>query len=191
MEPKSAQFLSKNEEEIFQIRKEANLYLSQQTELALNWELDTTRFDTIPFKGYTATYKNSEVTGNNRLFYDRNQPWEKHIRYYNRYKVTDKVDIPKYYIIPQAWRDIMHLIAAQPHTSIYKLKADVEMDIEGYYINDYKTRQTPFSDVTAACSKTAFHAMTASSGRPARTRDLASPRKKSIRPGSFAFARWK
>ena len=138
------QFLSKNEEEIFQIRKEANLYLSQQTELALNWELDTTRFDTIPFKGYTATYKTSEVTGNNRLFYDRNQPWEKHIRYYNRYKVTDKVDIPKYYIIPQAWRDIMHLIAAQPHTSIYKLKADVEMDIEGYYINDYKTRQTPY-----------------------------------------------
>lgn len=30
---------------------------------ALNWELDTTRFDSIDFDGYEAEYKMSDVTG--------------------------------------------------------------------------------------------------------------------------------
>lgn len=42
------------------------------------------RADTIRFKGYQAGYKPSEVSGLNRLYYDRGQAYEKEIPHYEQ-----------------------------------------------------------------------------------------------------------
>ncbi|MGB1103115.1 MAG: M14 family zinc carboxypeptidase [Crocinitomicaceae bacterium] len=139
-----AKYLSKNDKAIRDIRRMANGFLDEQEYLPINWQLDTLSFDTIPFKGYEAKYLTSEVTGNDRLFYDREQPWQKYIRYYNRYKVTDSVAVPYYYVIPQAWRNVVALLANQPYMEIYTLNQDTVMEVDGYYINDYATVGNPY-----------------------------------------------
>lgn len=136
-------FISQHHKEISELKYQSELHLFRQDHLAINWELDTTQFDTIPFKGYAATYKKSAVTGNNRLFYDRSQPWEKYIRYYNRYRTTDSVSVPTYYVIPQAWRKVVTLFAQQ-FIPVYQLTEPTELTVEGYYINDYKTTSSPY-----------------------------------------------
>jgi hypothetical protein len=40
-----------------------------------------------------------------RLSYDRSQPWEKDIAYYNSFVPAATVRAPKGYIVPQAWRE--------------------------------------------------------------------------------------
>lgn len=55
--------------------------------------------DSVLFKGYTFGYKPSEVSGKDRLFYDRSKPFEKYIPYYQTYHHQDSVRIPKGYIV--------------------------------------------------------------------------------------------
>jgi hypothetical protein len=52
-------------------------------QFVLDYALDQKSRDTITFKGYAAKYKPSEVSGLPRLWYDRAEPYEKQIPYYN------------------------------------------------------------------------------------------------------------
>lgn len=137
------QFMTDYPEEIKAARNKAQEELLQQEYLHLNWQLDTTVFDTIPFKGYQAVYKPSAVTGKERLFYDHKQPYEKHIRYYNHYVASDSVKIPTYYILPKAWSYfILDLSNNQiPH---YSLAADQMLTVDSYEILDYTTTSSPY-----------------------------------------------
>lgn len=63
-----------------------------------NYQL-TEKKDSILFKGYDFGYKPSEISGKNRLFYDRSKPYTKYIPYYKTYQSHDSVRIPKGYIV--------------------------------------------------------------------------------------------
>jgi len=63
-----------------------------------NYQL-TGKKDSIWFKGFDFGYKSSEISGKNRLFYDRSKPYEKYIPYYKTYQSHDSVRIPKGYIV--------------------------------------------------------------------------------------------
>ena len=78
-------------------------------EFPISWSLDKSQFATITYKGYTAGRKPSEVSGLPRLFYDRSKPFEKQVPFYNYYKVTDTIQKPKAYIIPQGWWKVIEL----------------------------------------------------------------------------------
>ncbi|MBL7811319.1 MAG: hypothetical protein JNL57_03765 [Bacteroidetes bacterium] len=72
----------------------------------LNWQQDPTRWDTIPFLGFEHTHKISSLTGQSRLYYDRSKPWSGNVKYYHYYTPTDSVRLPRYYIIPFAWKEV-------------------------------------------------------------------------------------
>ncbi|MCB0430947.1 MAG: hypothetical protein H6585_08025 [Flavobacteriales bacterium] len=114
-----------------------------QKDFGLRWELDTTQTETITFKGYTAAYKPSEVTGKDRLYYDRNQPYEKQIPYYNKYKVTAKVTAPVAYIIPQAWREVIELLKMNK-IMMHRVTKDTVMQLSAYHIDGYETVHHPY-----------------------------------------------
>lgn len=95
---------------IEEARLAARNELIKQNELALNWKLDTTQARAWLFKGYEATYETSQVTGHPRLKYHRDRPFEKKIPFYNRYKPTDFMQVPRAYILPQAWREMVYLM---------------------------------------------------------------------------------
>ncbi len=136
-------YMNLNTNTLLRVKKEAIDQNSKADKLALNWTLDTTHFQQINFKGYTAKYKPSKVTGNDRLFYDRAQPYEKKIPYYNHYTAVNRVDVPNFYIIPQAWDAvILQLLANQ--ITVYQFKNDTTLNVEAYYITNYETVTSPY-----------------------------------------------
>lgn len=136
-------FTEANHKELKSVRAESLKAMIETKRFALNWTLDTTIFDTIPFLGYTAEYKKSEVTGIDRLFYNRERPFQKQIKYYNTYTPTSFVEAPEYYIIPQTWDVIIDRLRAN-QVLIYQLKQETELLVEMYEVLDYDTKKSPY-----------------------------------------------
>ncbi|MGI4729071.1 MAG: M14 family zinc carboxypeptidase [Janthinobacterium lividum] len=128
---------------IGKIKAQADAQTKTQKTFALNWELDKSTFDTLSFKGFTAGYKPSEVSGLPRLFYDRTKPYTKNIRYYNAYKATVYAEKPIAYIIPQAWSKVIDLMERNG-VKVFHLKTDTTLSVQTYMITDYKTPPRPF-----------------------------------------------
>ncbi|HCT23000.1 MAG TPA: hypothetical protein DIW54_06565, partial [Chitinophagaceae bacterium] len=81
-----------------------------QTSFAATWQKDTTRHDFIRFLGYQAGRKTSEVTGMDRLFYDRTQPFDNQVKFFNYFNGVKPVMKPKAYLIPQGWHAVIDLL---------------------------------------------------------------------------------
>jgi hypothetical protein len=128
---------------IGELKHKADEQVKQQQTFALNWELDKDRYDSLTFKGYAAGYKTSEVSGLPRLYYDRSMPYTKTIKYYDNYKVSATADKPLAYIIPQAWGKVIELFKLN-NVAMQRLAHDTTLDLQMYYIGDYKTPQRPF-----------------------------------------------
>lgn len=136
-------FTQEHRRAILDNKAAADLATSQQTDFDLNWQLDMTKADTILFKGYTAKYKPSLISGQDRLYYDRNEPFEKYIPHYNYYKSTLSVKKPIAYIIPQGYREVIERLQWNG-VEIKRLQKDTEIEVEYYHIDDYKNRSTPY-----------------------------------------------
>ncbi|MDB5124030.1 MAG: hypothetical protein JWP94_2159 [Mucilaginibacter sp.] len=117
--------------------------VSKQQTFALNWDLDKDHYDTLVFKGYYAGHKPSEVSGLTRLYYDRSKPYTKTIKYFDNYKAATTADKPLAYVIPQAWGKVIDLFKLN-NVAMHRLAHDTTLDLQMYYITDYKTPQRPY-----------------------------------------------
>jgi hypothetical protein len=129
--------------QIGELKRRADEEVKQQKNFALSWELDEQKFDMISFKGYEAGYKNSDISGLPRLYYDRSKPFTKNIKYYNTYKATLTADKPVAYVIPQAWGKIIDLFKLNK-VAMRRLKHDTTLTVQTYYVTDYKTGARPY-----------------------------------------------
>ncbi len=109
----------------------------------LQWALDDESFSLFSFKGYEAKYKISELSGLPRLYYDRELPFEKDIRVFDRYLPSVIIKKPFAYIIPQSWQKVIDLMLLN-NVQMKRLATDTEIESEMYYIEDYKTVNKPF-----------------------------------------------
>jgi hypothetical protein len=125
------------------MKKKVDAEVSEQKTYALSWQVDEKVVDTITFKGYAAEYKTSEVSGLKRLYYDRNKPYTKTIKFFNTYKATATADKPVAYIIPQAWGKIIDLFKLN-RVAMKRLSHDTTLSLQMYYIGDYKTGTRPY-----------------------------------------------
>jgi hypothetical protein len=125
------------------LRKKVDAEVSRQKTFNLAWGLDESKVDTITFKGYEAGYKISEVSGLKRLFYDRNKPYSKTIKFFNTYKATAAAEKPVAYVIPQAWGKVIDLFKLN-RVAMKQLAHDTTLDLQMYYIADYKTGTRPY-----------------------------------------------
>jgi hypothetical protein len=126
-----------------QARKATKESVIKQMEFPLTWKLDTTRYETLEFLGYESGEKPSSVTGLNRLFYDREKPFVKSIRYYNQYKPEIVITKPMAYIVPQGWTRVIELLKING-VEMRPLAEDQKMEVEMYYIESYKTSPSPY-----------------------------------------------
>ncbi|TDO21375.1 M14 family metallopeptidase [Pedobacter duraquae] len=124
-------------------RKKADLAVAQQMEFGLEWKLDQNAVDSLTFKGYEAKQKPSEVSGADRLYYDRADPYTKKIKSWNSFVPSTKVNKPVAYIIPQAWGRVIELLKIN-HVKLARLTEDSKVPVDVYYIKDYKTMPGPF-----------------------------------------------
>ena len=128
---------------IKQLRKEANTNLMTKKTYTLNWTVDTLKQSILNFKGYEGEMITSEITGEKRLKYNQQKPFEKAVNYQNYYKPEVEVVIPKAYVIPQGWYNVIELLKLNT-TEMFQLKKDSVITVESYKIEDYKSRRTPY-----------------------------------------------
>jgi hypothetical protein len=133
-------FIHENHEALGQARAAAFERTRTKPEFVLEWAMDTSKRDSLLFKGYAAKYKPSEVSGLPRLWYDRSEPYEKTIPYYNYFKPALTVAKPYAYILPQAWENVIHRLEINGVT-MQRLTEDVEIEVECYIIEKYTDRK--------------------------------------------------
>ncbi len=136
-------YANSNHEEIKKIRNLATAQTMGRKEFALTWELDSSRVDSIEFKGYEAEMLNSEVTNGKRLFYNREKPFSKKIAWAGSFKPKIVVEKPKFYVIPQGWDRVITLLRNN-EVRMTQLDKDSTLDVMAYKILDYETVSEPY-----------------------------------------------
>ncbi|WP_299529324.1 M14 family metallopeptidase [Ulvibacterium sp.] len=104
----------------------------------IKWALDTTKTTIREFKGYKADTLLSEVTGFNRLSYDKEKPFTEKMEYRNHYKPIDSVKIPEAYILKKGWTSVIELLDLNK-INYETLQRDSTLTVESYKIKEYKT----------------------------------------------------
>ena len=129
---------------VLKVKRDANLEQFQpKQKYVLKWTIDSTKVTKMPFLGYAAGYKKSDVTNGQRLFYDKNQPFQKQIDFYGSYKAVNEIVIPDFYVIPKAYDNITDLLKL--NKIIYRLlKKDTIIEVQSYRILDYSTTKKPY-----------------------------------------------
>jgi hypothetical protein len=135
--------VAKDAEQIGNNKKKADLAVATQKEFTLTWKLDKEKYEELPFKGYEAAYKPSQVSGALRLYYDRNKPYTRNIKEWNHFLPDITVKKPVAYIIPKAWIKVIELLKLN-NVVIKELREDAILPVESYYIADFKTVSHPF-----------------------------------------------
>ena len=136
-------FVNREHKKIGEIRLQAKQAVISQNSFPVAWMLDTTKIENFIFKGYEAKYKTSNISGMQRLYYDREAPYEKQVPFYNEYKAEITVQKPEMYIIPQAWKEVIERLKWNK-VKLKRLSKDTLLNAEVYYITDYKTAERPY-----------------------------------------------
>ncbi len=136
-------YAEEHSEELAQLIAQANVGTTTQQKFPIEWELDTTQFEWFAFDGYAAKYKPSNVSGKDRLYYDRKAPWTKDIKYFSTYKATKHVQKPAMYVIPQAWKAVIERLQMNGIV-MQQLVEDTALEVEVYYIENYDTGRQPY-----------------------------------------------
>lgn len=129
--------------QILETRARAKEAVRTQERFPIYWEVDRSVADSIPFRGYTAIDQPSDVTGEPRLAYDRDQPWERQVAFYDTYIPTHEVTRPAAYVIPQAWTAVIDRLALNG-VRMDTLTTDTVLRVEVYTIEDYSSRSRPY-----------------------------------------------
>lgn len=129
------------------ILREAIRKQKQQTVEARNfvtdWHLDTTTTSQVLFKGYTARYEPSRVTGGMRLLYDQSMPYTHVLPYRDRFVPKAKVNVPLAYLIPAGWHTVIRELNRQG-IRMYTISDTATVRAETYYIESYQTVKKPY-----------------------------------------------
>ncbi|CAN5752383.1 M14 family metallopeptidase [soil metagenome] len=133
----------KGAEQLKKIHRDADNMVAAQKMFQLTWQLDTTKSEMISFNGFEAKHKLSEISGLQRMYYDRNAPYTKEIKYFNTYFPVVTVTAPVYYIIPMAYSKVIDRLAFN-QVIMKRLKKDTTLNVEAYYIDDYTSGKSPY-----------------------------------------------
>jgi len=136
-------FLQNNGKEIKKLRDHATNSILSNEKYPIHWEIDSTRYSTLNFKGFEGRFETSKVTGLDRLKYNRTEPYTKPVKYYNFFKASKEIIIPKAYIISKSWWHIIERLQMN-NIEMYPLEKDTILPVESYKIKDYHTVKESF-----------------------------------------------
>ncbi|WP_420572321.1 M14 family metallopeptidase [Kordia sp.] len=134
---------TKHHKNIKDIRQKTHASYTNAETYPIRWELDKSQETTLNFKGYEGKFVESDLTGQKRLKYDSSKPFTKEVSYYNYFKSTKQVTVPKAYIIPKGWHDVIDLLQLN-NVALNTIKNDTVINVETYHIKDFKTYSNPF-----------------------------------------------
>lgn len=117
-------------------------YLTDRT-YNLQFEVDRENPSIREFEGYEGEMISSEVTGQQRLKYDRSKPFNKEVEYYDNFKVSKQIEIPRAYIIPQGWWPVIDRLKMN-EIKMKPLARDTTITVEVYKIEDFQTGKNAY-----------------------------------------------
>lgn len=136
-------FADKNWKNIKEVRQKANSEYNAGNQYPIEWKIDSTKVSKLDFKGFEGSYKPSDVSGKDRLFYDRNKPFTRKVNFYGSYKASKFVTIPQSYIIPQSQWEIIDLLKLNG-IKANQIQKDTIIEVESYKISSYETVKSPY-----------------------------------------------
>jgi hypothetical protein len=124
--------------------REQNFQMYSNTDFyPLNFKVDTSDYRRFNFLGYELENFTSEITYLPRIKFRRDQPFEEEVKYYNQFKSTDSVSIPRAYIIPKQWSKVVDLMKWN-NITYTRFGNDTVIEVEEYKIMDFQTRTSPY-----------------------------------------------
>lgn len=138
-----AGFAEYNHKELRELKNRANKITATSLGADLQFELDTTKFQTMTFRGYEYEYLPSVLTSEKRLKYYSNKPKNYEIKYFDHYKSSLFRSKPKYYLIPGQWQHVIQRLKAN-EVKLTEIQNDTTISVEGHYIKDFQTVSKPF-----------------------------------------------
>jgi len=128
---------------IKELRSKATKKYKTDRSYDLKFEVNKDKPSKREFKGYEGEQITSEVTGKQRLKYNRSQAFSKEIDYYDNFSVTEKIEIPRAYIIPQGWWQVIDRLKMN-NIKMETLEKDTLIDVEVYKIEGFETSETAY-----------------------------------------------
>ncbi len=137
------QFTANHAKEIMVSREKGKAETLKAKTHAISFELDTIQYRMIEFKGYEVDPNQiSPITGLPRFGYDKTKPYTRQVRYFDSYNPVSEIAIPEYYILPQAYQEVIERLQLAG-VKYYTLKRDTALKVEVDYIEDYSTPKQP------------------------------------------------
>ncbi|MBK8954492.1 MAG: M14 family metallopeptidase [Saprospiraceae bacterium] len=133
--------LQKNE--LLRVREEAKSAATKSKTMDIRWKIDKSRCDSLYFTGYTAEKKISELTGLERISYDKNKPYSKNIPYYNVCQPVKTVKRPTAYFVPAAFEMVIERLKWNG-VQMHRLEKDSLVRAHYYKIKNFKSVSKPY-----------------------------------------------
>jgi hypothetical protein len=133
-----ANYIAKHATQIIENKKATIEEFKAKDTYPLLWKLDTIQYQSVDYKGYEASYIQSEISDAKRLYYDRKKPFAMPIPFYNYYYSKKDVVTPNYYIVPQAWHEVIEALKSNK-VEMKRFEKDTIIHAEVYYVEYYKT----------------------------------------------------
>jgi len=137
------EFCNENSASLKQTRAAQKAYIAQAKVLPIDWTLDKIRADKFTFKGYEYGYKKSDVTGEERLFYDTQKPIDKTMSYYGYMSPSSQKDKPKAYLLRRGFIDVEERLRWNG-VSLQELQHDTVLKVLAYKMASYETVKSPY-----------------------------------------------
>jgi hypothetical protein len=135
-------WMEKNKKKIEKARIKALEMDFKKSYFSYNFER-TEKRDSILFKGFEAEYKQSEVTGLQRLAYNQQKPYEKYIPHYSTFKSKDSLRIPSYYVLGAENTEVISRLK-QNQVEFIALEKDSVLQLELIRIESFQSLNKPY-----------------------------------------------
>jgi hypothetical protein len=103
--------MDRHPEELRLAREEAREYTTTAGGFGMNWVLDKTVKDTLPWSGYAVRTEMSAVTGLPRIRYDHTAPLDTTVEWLDHYRPVIRAVKPKAYLVPRQWEAVVQRLA--------------------------------------------------------------------------------
>ncbi|MBR9860606.1 M14 family metallopeptidase [bacterium] len=134
---------AKSNSKLQKLREEAKKEVASTPSYALDWEKDTSSFRSLTFNGYEYSYQTSEVTGQPRLKYHRDQPKLIDMKYYHKMNGINKREKPKFYILKAGYHAVADLL--RDNGVVFEtLEQDTTLNVISYKIENFETNTSTY-----------------------------------------------
>ena len=137
------EFTVANAAQIRGLRRAARDEGKTRREWPIHWSLDESKPSSFRFSGYAAKYSPSELGSYMRLAYDRSEPWEKDIAYFNSFPADMTIATPRADVVPQAWREVIERLQWNG-VQMERVDADKEIEVQYYHLKSVTSRSSAY-----------------------------------------------